>query len=287
MSISTPTFTIVVPNYNYAHFMDDCLSSIFNQTFSDYEVLICDGGSIDNSLSVIDKYLSDSRFKLFSTSDNGQANALNTAFKSASGKYFCYLNSDDYFITNKALSIVDRAFTEYGLIDFVSLGGYHVNQHGQFLNSIDYSHNNLYNLYNFNRRVAILQPSTFWRSSSVNPSIIPFRETFRSNFDTVFFWESYKIGKCFLISPQEKIVAYRLHSTNISHNEYYQKLIDKAAFLRLKGHSIRSYYLSFFVLIVRFLKFLFPFYLFNILIRIIRLIVNSISYLSFHYFPSF
>lgn len=52
----TPIVSVVIPNYNYAHYLDERINSILNQTFSDFEIILLDDASTDNSIEIIDKY---------------------------------------------------------------------------------------------------------------------------------------------------------------------------------------------------------------------------------------
>ena len=103
--------SIVVPSYNYARFIAACLGSIRQQTHQDFEVLIADGGSNDGSLEIIDQFCAtDARFRLVSTSDEGQADAIYKAFAHATGDLLCFLNSDDCYLASDVLSHVIETF---------------------------------------------------------------------------------------------------------------------------------------------------------------------------------
>ena len=52
----TPIVSVVIPNYNYARYLDERINSILNQTFSDFEIILLDDASTDNSIEIIDKY---------------------------------------------------------------------------------------------------------------------------------------------------------------------------------------------------------------------------------------
>jgi hypothetical protein len=99
----TPLITVVVPSFNQGNFLEQALSSIFDQNLP-VEVFVMDGGSTDKSLEVIckwEKLLSGWR----SHPDAGQAAAINEGVSLGSAPYVCWLNSDDFFLPNGLSSL--------------------------------------------------------------------------------------------------------------------------------------------------------------------------------------
>jgi glycosyltransferase involved in cell wall biosynthesis len=93
--VSAPRITVAVPSYNQGRYLDDCLRSIFAQDVP-LEVFVCDGGSTDESVEVIERWapkLSGWR----SHRDGGQAESINEGVSRGSAPYVCWLNSDDWF----------------------------------------------------------------------------------------------------------------------------------------------------------------------------------------------
>ena len=72
-----PKFSIIVPVYNTEKYLNRCLESIEKQTLDDYEVIIVNDGSTDNSKSIIDKYLSNNKFKCINKENGGLSDARN------------------------------------------------------------------------------------------------------------------------------------------------------------------------------------------------------------------
>lgn len=87
-------FSIVIPTYNRANIISYALNSVLNQTFNDYEILIVDDGSIDNTKDVI-KTFSDQRIKYIRTENHGVAHARNVGIINSLGTYVGFLDSDD------------------------------------------------------------------------------------------------------------------------------------------------------------------------------------------------
>ena len=99
-------FRIIIPNYNNAEWLDKCLSSVFNQTYKDYEVIVVDDCSTDNSIEIIRKYpvkLIQMDHKVY----NG--GARNVAIRLETDKpYTMFLDSDDWFYSNDVLKKIAK-----------------------------------------------------------------------------------------------------------------------------------------------------------------------------------
>lgn len=90
-------FSVIVPVYNVEKYLDKCLASILGQTFKDYECIIVDDGSPDNSNTIIDNYVKkDQRFKVIHQKNMGLSAARNVGLDIAKGDYITFIDSDDY-----------------------------------------------------------------------------------------------------------------------------------------------------------------------------------------------
>lgn len=98
---SSPLFSVVIPAYNRAHSIGRAISSVLNQKLQDFEIIIVDDGSVDNTQQVV-LYLNkkDSRLIYIKQENGGAAKARNTGIMAARGKYIAFLDSDDVFLEN-------------------------------------------------------------------------------------------------------------------------------------------------------------------------------------------
>lgn len=88
--------SVIVPCYNYAHFLGEALESVLAQTYTNWECIIINDGSPDNTEEVALKYCErDGRFKYFYKENGGHSSARNFGIKNSSGKYILPLDSDD------------------------------------------------------------------------------------------------------------------------------------------------------------------------------------------------
>jgi glycosyltransferase involved in cell wall biosynthesis len=96
--LNKPFFSVIVPTYNRQIFLQRCIDSIRNQIFADWELLIVDDGSKDNTAALVNTYMHmDERIKYFYQTNKGVSAARNLGLQKASGQYLCFLDSDDEY----------------------------------------------------------------------------------------------------------------------------------------------------------------------------------------------
>ena len=89
--------SIIVPVYNVEEYLENCIESILNQTFKDFELILVDDGSTDNSGKICDIYeKKDTRIKVIHKNNGGLSSARNAGLDIADGKYIGFVDSDDY-----------------------------------------------------------------------------------------------------------------------------------------------------------------------------------------------
>ncbi|WP_205882446.1 glycosyltransferase [Limnobacter profundi] len=106
--------SIVMPTWNSMRYIKECIASLLAQTHNNYELLVCDGGSTDGTLEYLES-IGDPRIKIVSRSDKGLVNALNIGFSKTTGDILCWLNSDDRYLCENALSRVAETLMKNGL----------------------------------------------------------------------------------------------------------------------------------------------------------------------------
>src|SRR5215472_7727613 len=98
-----PRITVVTPSFNQGQFLEATLRSVLDQNYPNLEYIVCDGGSTDNSVEVIQRY-QDRLAWWVSEKDKGQSNAINKGFAGATGDLLAYINSDDTFAPGSLLA---------------------------------------------------------------------------------------------------------------------------------------------------------------------------------------
>lgn len=110
----TPTVSIVIPAYNAEHYIVKCLDSVIAQSICDYEVILVNDGSTDNTKKIVSEYIHQnnlSNFHLINKNNSGHSSARNTGLSLAKGKWIFFLDSDDWLESDcfeSLLSVADK-----------------------------------------------------------------------------------------------------------------------------------------------------------------------------------
>jgi glycosyltransferase involved in cell wall biosynthesis len=126
MNLSNPLFSIIVPTHNSERFVEKCLRSIINQTFKNYELIIVDDGSIDQTVNKARDFTKDyQNVFIYRQKNRGSSSARNKGLSKSQGEYILFVDSDDYIeshLLNDAYLILKEHrydFINYGF-DFIS-----------------------------------------------------------------------------------------------------------------------------------------------------------------------
>jgi hypothetical protein len=118
-----PLVSVLIANYNYARFLPEALDSVLGQTYPHWHAIVCDDGSRDHSVQVIQQYTNrDPRIQLVKKSNGGQNSAFNACFREARGEIVCFLDADDVFDLQKIQRVVESflANTDAGICNHLS-----------------------------------------------------------------------------------------------------------------------------------------------------------------------
>lgn len=106
-----PLISVVVPIYKVEEYLKECVDSILNQNYSDFEVILVDDGSPDGCPAICDEYaLKDSRVKVIHKENGGLSSARNAGMSQAKGEYVWFVDSDDYLSEN-AFEMIEKCFS--------------------------------------------------------------------------------------------------------------------------------------------------------------------------------
>ena len=112
MSVEKPFFSIIVPVYNASKYLKSCIESVLNQSFSDFELILIDDGSIDKSLEICLSYSSRyDKVVVKHKTNGGQLSARIEGIKLSKGDYCVFLDADDYYDKNALLTVYESLKT--------------------------------------------------------------------------------------------------------------------------------------------------------------------------------
>lgn len=119
--------SIIVPLYNKANSIAQCIESILTQTYKEWECIIIDDGSTDDSFLIISKYLPHPQIYYYKKKNGGVSSARNTGISYAKGEWICFLDADDYLLPNGLEDLLKP--TIRSKVSMVS-GNFYINKNG-------------------------------------------------------------------------------------------------------------------------------------------------------------
>jgi len=96
-----PLISVIIPTYNREKIIERAINSVINQTYKNWELIIVDDGSTDNTKKVLEPYLKNNKIKYFHNKNKGVSAVRNFGIKKAQGEYIAFLDSDDEFVKEK------------------------------------------------------------------------------------------------------------------------------------------------------------------------------------------
>lgn len=204
-----PRFTIVTPSYNQGEFLEETILSVLNQDYPNIECIVVDGGSIDCSTKVIERYAERLAYWV-SEPDKGQSDAINKGMARATGDILAWLNSDDVYCLG-VLTALANYFVQHPEVDLVY--GYHddVNSEGKVIRKGFYLP---FSAHQFRVGFAICQPTSFWRRR-VWETCGPLDPALRYCMDYDFYSRALKAGYRFASIPL-RVCRFRYHQSSKS-----------------------------------------------------------------------
>lgn len=106
---NNPLVSIIIPSYNHCQYISKAINSVLTQDYKNIELIVIDDGSTDNTGEVLSKLATDERMKIIiNTKNQGQSAVINQGLNLSSGKFVCFLPSDDWFLPKKISRQVEK-----------------------------------------------------------------------------------------------------------------------------------------------------------------------------------
>ena len=236
-----PFFSIIIPSYNRAHVLPVTIKSVLKQTYKNWELIIVDDGSIDNTKEVVEK-ISDGRIRYIFQKNAERSAARNNGIRNARGKWICFLDSDDSYKENHLINfykeiLKQKASNEYPIMYVSEQENYYVEKDKKESHFSNYNRDNI---------------PHFFAKESVVPGRICLKKEILDNFE---FDENIVIVEdadlCFRISCHHKVkflneatFIYHIHennSINVKFNAYLSRLNGlKLTFKKPEAQNLTS-----------------------------------------------
>lgn len=223
--------TIYITNYNYESYVRQAIESVLNQSFQDFELIIIDDGSTDNSKSIIKEYENRDRVQIIFQQNKGLNASNNVAIQMSKGEYIVRLDADDYFEPHAIETMVKDleadpklalVFPDYRLVDSDGENIGEVHRH------------------DFSKDVSLLDQPAHGACTMIRKSILEkvggYDESFKCQ-DGYDIW--LKIATAYPVRNVSQVLfSYRQHSSSITRNEerlLHTRAQIKAKFVKNKG----------------------------------------------------
>ena len=235
-TITTPLVSVILPVYNAAMHLKEAIDSILTQTYTNFEFLILNDGSTDNSAAIIDSYTDKRIRKINNPTNQGLIFTLNKGMAESQGKYIARMDADDISLPERFEKQVDF-LEKHGEVGICSCDYFQFNDNKKWLSKSFSNHDEVLTHLLFNCSIAhptlMLRKSVLQKQSLLYDSNYPHAEDYE-------LW-SRLVFKCSISSVNENLFMYRVHSNQItskyhaeqieSGNKIRRNILDKCGFV--------------------------------------------------------
>ncbi len=240
--------SILIPFKNTEKYLADCLNSILNQTYKNWQAILVDDNSIDESLNIVNEFSkSDSRIIVLKNKGNGIIEALKTAYNKADGKFITRMDSDDLMTTNKIKFMVnDLKFKgpghiALGLVRYFSESGIKegYKRYQDWLNSLISKGKSFSDIY---KECVIPSPCWMLYRSDFDKTNGFSSSTYPEDYDLAFrFYENgFKCIPCNKVLHLWRDYPFRTSRTNINYKENSFLKLKINYFLKLSYNPLKT-----------------------------------------------
>ena len=229
-STVNPLVTVYVTNFNYANYIKQSIESVLAQTYKNFELIIIDDGSTDNSREIINSYVKKKNIRVIFQENKGLIASNNIAVRAAQGKYIMRLDADDYLDEN-ALLVLVNAIEKSDNLALVFPDYYYVDADGQVTGQE--------RRHDFQAQVTLLDQPAHGACTLIRRNCLLEVGGYSPEFTCQDGWdlwlkltENYSVGNVNL-----PLFYYRRHDTNLTNDT--DKLLDTRAEI-YKSHAKRA-----------------------------------------------
>lgn len=247
MNSTIPFFSIVIATYNYGRFLEDAIISVLKQSCQDFELIIVDGGSKDNTIDIIKKY--ENRIVWWvSEPDKGQSDAFNKGFRHSQGRFLTWLNADDVYFP-EALQSVKEKLLSHPEAKWATGNFIRFRESDKSIIEAQWGPHFLPNcLQTFDSPLSVFGPTTFW-SREVYQTVGELDLNCHYGMDTEYWLRIIKAGFkqvrvnhdiwAFRMHEESKTAEYDTHKAD--EKTFAEKQKEKAYIRKKSGYKMSKY----------------------------------------------
>ncbi len=242
----TPKVSICMPNYNFAQYLPEAIESVLKQSYANFEFIIIDNCSTDNSADIIKRYAeSDGRIQFSVNNSNiGLVNNLNLCLNKAQGEYIKFLFSDDMLASDKAVERMVSVLDSDHEIALVATSRYMIDEHSTIKKVLsEYQEKTAY------VGTEIIQDCLIEQKNKIGePSVVMFKKKhaargfdgrYRQAVDLEMWFHILEQGKFFYLN--EPLCSFREHPRQQTHVNISDVSVIEEPFLLLQDYANKPY----------------------------------------------
>ena len=236
ISQNNPLVSIVVPVYNTSKYLQDCINSLLSQTYENIEILIVNDGSTDNSLEKINFYKQNKKIKIFSKKNGGLSSARNFGISKSSGKYICFVDSDDYvsnFYVERLLSCFENNDIDACVCNFLFVSGNNIKKNI----SIDKKIGNNLDFWEIYYNISSIYSTVTWNKMFLRRTLEDVLFIEGALHEDEFFINTYLTRKRKIVFINDYLYFYRYNPNSIMHSKSNKQ---KLSFFAMKFNLERT-----------------------------------------------
>lgn len=121
--LKKPYFSIIISSYNYGHYLPQAIDSVLNSSYQNFELIVVNDGSTDKTSEILKQYKNHSKITIIEHENQGLSLSRNKAMKIAKGKYFWFVDADDWIDKNALKRLYDKTKKDdYDIVSFYTCG---------------------------------------------------------------------------------------------------------------------------------------------------------------------
>mgnify|MGYP001368227563 FL=1 len=208
-----PKITVYITNHNYQDYIEEAVESVLSQSFQDFELLIIDDGSEDNSRKVINKYQDRDRVKIILQERKGLNVTNNIALKQAKGEFIVRLDADDY-LHPEALEKMEENLSNNPKAAMIFPDYFNIDKFGNIINTV--------RRHNFSKEVSLFDLPAHGACTMIRTNLLRELGGYDENFDRQDGYDLWLkvIFKYRILNLNEPLFFYRQHGSNLTSNSY-------------------------------------------------------------------